>query len=152
MDLTGRLAVLGLTLPPAPAPVANYLPAVRSGNLVFTSGQLPLVDGELVFRGKIGLDLSLEEGQEAARICVLNALAAVVELLGRPDAIKRVVKLVGFVNSNPGFTQQPQVINGASQLLVDLMGEAGRHCRSAVGVGDLPLGAAVELEMILEVT
>lgn len=151
---TGRLAELGITLPSVVPPVASYTPAVRTGDLVYTSGQLPMVDGELVAQGLVS------EGAEgivdppaataAARACALNALAAVDGLVGL-DAIVRVVKVVGFVASAPGFTGQPQVINGASDVLGEIFGDAGVHARSAVGVSELPLGAPVEVELIVQV-
>ncbi|MEO9329632.1 RidA family protein [Gordonia aurantiaca] len=151
---TDRLAELGITLPGVVTPLAAYTPAVRTGNLVYTSGQLPMVDGELSVRGKVsdGAEgvVRPEEATEAARICALNALAAVDALVGI-DSIVRVVKVVGFVASAPGFTGQPQVINGASNVLGEIFGDAGVHARSAVGVAELPLGAPVEVELIVEV-
>ncbi|WP_315771975.1 RidA family protein [Rhodococcoides kroppenstedtii] len=145
-----RLAELGLTLPPVVPPVASYVPAVRSGNHVFTSGQLPMVDGALHATGKVGAEVDPEVATEAARLCALNALAAIDALVGL-ESITRVVKVVGFVASAPGFTAQPGVINGASHLLGDVFGDAGVHARSAVGVAELPLGAPVEVELIVEV-
>ncbi len=145
-----RLAELGLTLPPVAAPVAAYVPAVRTGNLVFTSGQLPFVDGALPRTGRVGAEVSAEDAQADARQCALNALAAVDAEVGL-DNVVRVVKLVGFVASAAGFTGQPGVVNGASDLLGDAFGEAGQHARSAVGVAELPLGAPVEVELIVEV-
>ncbi|MBY6436372.1 RidA family protein [Rhodococcus kroppenstedtii] len=145
-----RLAELGLTLPPVVPPVASYVPAVRSGNHVFTSGQLPMVDGALHATGKVGAEVDPEVATEAARLCALNALAAIDALVGL-ESITRVVKVVGFVASAPGFTGQPGVINGASHLLGDVFGDAGVHARSAVGVAELPLGAPVEVELIVEV-
>ena len=145
-----RLAELGLSLPGVAAPVAAYLPAVRTGNLVYTSGQVPIVEGSLARTGKVGAEVTADEGKELARICALNALAAVDAVVGL-DAVKRVVKVVGFVASAEGFTGQPGVVNGASELLGSVFGEAGRHARSAVGVFELPLGAPVEVEMIVEV-
>ena len=145
-----RLAELGLTLPPVVPPVASYVPAVRSGNHVFTSGQLPMVDGALHATGKVGAEVDPEVATEAARLCALNALAAIDALVGI-DAIVRVVKVVGFVASAPGFTGQPAVINGASDVLGEIFGDAGVHARSAVGVAELPLGAPVEVELIVEV-
>ncbi|MGB9378874.1 MAG: RidA family protein [Mycobacteriales bacterium] len=147
---TERLAGLGLSLPGVAAPVAAYVPAVRSGNLVYTSGQLPMVDGSLAGAGKVGADVTAEQGKELARVCALNALAAVNALVGI-DSVKRVVKVVGFVASADGFTGQPGVINGASELLGEVFGEQGRHARSAVGVAELPLGAPVEVEIVVEV-
>src|SRR5690606_1166209 len=151
MSLEQRLREMGLELPAVPAPVAAYIPGVRSGQLIFTSGQLPMVQGELRYKGRLGENLTVEEGYEAARICALNALAVVKELAGDLAAVERIVKVVGYVNSTDDFTHQPQVINGASELLGELLGEAGRHARAAVGVNTLPLGAAVELEMIVQV-
>ncbi len=150
MSWSGRLTELGLVLPPVAAPAGVYLPAVRSGSLVFTAGQLPMVDGALTATGKLGAEISAEQGRELARICVLNALAAVDGVVGL-DAVVRVVKAVGFVASAPGFTAQPAVLNGASELLGAVFGEAGTHARSAVGVAELPLGAPVEVELIVEV-
>jgi len=147
---TERLVELGLTLPAVAKPVAAYVPAVRTGNLVYTSGQLPMMDGKLARTGKVGADISAEEGKELAHICALNALAAIDALVGL-DAVKRVVKVVGFVASAEGFTGQPGVVNGASDLLGAVFGDDGHHARSAVGVAELPLGAPVEVEIIVEV-
>jgi enamine deaminase RidA (YjgF/YER057c/UK114 family) len=145
-----RLAELGITLPPVAAPVAAYVPAVRSGAQVLTSGQLPFVDGTLAATGKLGAGVTPEQGAQLARTCALNALAAVHALVGI-DSVVRVVKVVGFVASAEGFTGQPGVVNGASQLLGEVFGEAGVHARSAVGVAELPLGAPVEVELVVEV-
>jgi enamine deaminase RidA (YjgF/YER057c/UK114 family) len=145
-----RLAELGLTLPPVSTPAGAYIPARRSGNLVFTAGQVPFVDGALPATGKIGGDVSAEQAYDLARICALNALAAVDALVGL-DAVTGVVKVVGFVASSPDFGGQPGVINGASDLLGDVFGEAGAHARSAVGVAELPLNAPVEVELVVEV-
>ena len=145
-----RLAELGIELPEVVAPVATYIPAVRTGNLVYTSGQLPMVEGTLPQAGKVGGDVSQEDAKDLARTCALNALAAVHSLVGI-DAVVRVVKVVGFVASAPGFNGQPGVVNGASQLLGDVFGDAGAHARSAVGVSELPLNAPVEVELIVEV-
>lgn len=150
MSATARLSELGLTLPTVVAPLAAYVPAVRTGNLVYTSGQLPMVDGQLSAQGKVGADVSAEDARDIARLCALNALAAVDALVGL-DNVTRVVKVVGFVASAPGFNGQPGVVNGASQLLGDVFGEAGAHARSAVGVAELPLDAPVEVELIVEV-
>lgn len=147
---TERLAALGLTLPPVAKPVAAYVPATASGNQVLTSGQLPSVAGELVATGKLGADLDLDAGVQAARVAALNALAAAASVTGGLDAIARVVKVTVFVASVPDFTAQPQVANGASQLFVDVFGEAGQHVRSAVGVSALPLDAPVEVELTVE--
>ncbi|WP_330251086.1 RidA family protein [Nocardia sp. NBC_00565] len=145
-----NLAQLGLTLPPVVAPVAAYIPAIRTGSLVYTSGQLPFVDGQLSATGKVGAEVSLEDAKEAAKLCALNAIAAVHDLVGL-DAVVRIVKVVGFVASAPGFTDQPQVINGASELLGAVFGDAGVHARSAVGVAELPRNTPVEVELIAEV-
>ena len=142
-----RLEELGLTLPPVVPPVAAYVPAVRSGNLVFTSGQLPMVGGELPAVGKVGATVTPEQAKDLARTCGLNALSAIDELVGL-DAIVKVVKVVGFVASAPDFTGQPAVINGASELLGRIFGEAGVHARSAVGVAVLPLDSPVEVELV----
>lgn len=146
-----RLAELGLALPEVAAPLAAYVPAVRVGDLVFSSGQLPSVDGRLIEAGKVGAEVSAERGAECARTAALNALAAVAAEAGELDAIARIVKVVIFVASAPGFTGQPQVGNGASQLLQDVFGAAGRHARSAVGVSSLPLDGPVEVELVVEV-
>jgi enamine deaminase RidA (YjgF/YER057c/UK114 family) len=146
-----RLADLGLTLPEVAAPLASYVPAVRSGAHVFTAGQLPLSSGELVAIGKVGGEVSAEEAQAAARQCALNALAAVKSVVGTLDAVRQVVKVTVFVASTPDFTGQPVVANGASELLGDVFGDAGRHARSAVGVPVLPIDAPVEVELVVEV-
>ena len=145
-----RLAGLGLTLPPVVPPVASYVPAVRSGDLVFTSGQLPMTGGQLGAVGKVGGQVTAEQAKELARVCALNALAAVDALVGL-DAVVQVVKVVGFVASTPDFTGQPGVVNGASELLGEVFGEAGAHARSAVGVAALPLDAPVEVELVVRV-
>jgi enamine deaminase RidA (YjgF/YER057c/UK114 family) len=145
-----RLAGLGLTLPPVPAPVAAYVPTVRSGAFVFTSGQLPMVDGALPVTGKVGADVTAEQAKELARTAALNAIAAVRAEVGELGRIRRVVKVVGYVASTPDFTGQPGVVNGASELLGEVFGDAGRHARSAVGVAVLPLDAPVEVELIVE--
>jgi enamine deaminase RidA (YjgF/YER057c/UK114 family) len=146
-----RLADLGLSVPAVAAPVAAYIPAVRSGHHVFTSGQLPMRDGQLMLTGKVGGEVSQEEAVECARQCALNALAAVRAEVGELSAVKRIVKVVAFVASTPDFTGQPLVANGVSELLGEVFGEAGRHARSAVGVPVLPLDAPVEVELIVEV-
>lgn len=146
-----NLRDLGLELPPVPAPAASYVPATRSGDLVFTAGQLPFRDGELSATGKVGESVTSEVANEAARLCGLNALAAAAAEAGGLDNIRRVVKVTGFVASAPGFNAQPAVINGASDLLGEVFGEDGLHARSAVGVAELPLGAPVEVEIIVEV-
>ncbi|GGN34281.1 enamine deaminase RidA (YjgF/YER057c/UK114 family) [Actinoplanes campanulatus] len=145
-----RLAELGLTLPSVAAPVASYVPAVQSGNHVYVSGQLPFVDGKLPQVGKVGAEVTVEEAAALARLCALNALAAIDALVGL-DRVVKIVKVGGFVASAPGFTAQPAVINGASDLFAAVLGEQGRHARAAVGVAELPLGAPVEVEVIAEV-
>jgi enamine deaminase RidA (YjgF/YER057c/UK114 family) len=146
-----RLAALGLALPPVAAPVAAYVPAIRTGSYVYTAGQLPMAEGKLLAAGKVGAGVSAEEATRLARTCALNGLAAVASVAGGLQAIRRIVKVTGFVASSPGFTGQPQVLNGASELLLEVLGEAGRHARSAVGVAELPLDAPVEVELIAEV-
>ena len=146
-----RLAALGLTLPPVAAPLAAYVPAVRSGPYVYTAGQLPLANGKLLMTGRVGAQVSVEEAASLARTCALNALAAVASVTGGLSAVTRIVKIVGFVASDPSFTGQPLVVNGASELLLDVFGDSGRHARSAVGVAVLPLDAPVEIELIAEV-
>ncbi len=150
MTIAERLAELGLALPPVVPPVAAYVPAVITDNLVYTSGQLPMVGGVLPAVGKVGAEVGADEAQEYARICALNALAAADSVIGSLDRVTRVVKVTGFVASDPDFTGQPGVINGASQLLGEVFGDAGKHARSAVGVAVLPLDAPVEVEIILE--
>jgi enamine deaminase RidA (YjgF/YER057c/UK114 family) len=146
-----RLAELGIELPPVAAPVAAYVPALRSGPYVYTSGQLPLVGGELEATGKVGAEVGAEQAKQLAATCALNALAAIREEVGSLTAVRSVVKVVGFVASAPDFTGQPEVINGASELLGSVFGVAGRHARSAVGVAVLPRNAPVEVEVIVEV-
>ena len=152
MTYEEKLASLGLELPEAPKPVATYVPAVRTGNLLFLSGVLPMRNGQLAFTGKLGRDLTVPEGIEAAKVAILNALAIAKQELGSLDRITRVVKVVGHVASADGFAEQPQVLNGASDLLVAIFGEAGRHARVATGAAELPRGAAVEIEVILAVS
>ena len=142
---------IGLTLPEIPKPVAAYIPAKQSGNLVFTAGQLPMVNGELITKGLLGQDVEIEDAKNAARICTLNALAAIKGVIGDLDRIKQVVRVVGYVASIPTFTQQPAIVNGASELLLEIFGEKGKHARSAVGVAVLPLNASVEIELTVEV-
>jgi enamine deaminase RidA (YjgF/YER057c/UK114 family) len=146
-----RLAALGLVLPPVTTPVAAYVPAVRTGNHVYVSGQVPMVEGKLQATGKVGDTVSPQDAAALARICALNALAAAAGAAGGLSAIARIVKVTGFVASAPGFTGQAQVINGASEFLIEVFGDAGRHARSAVGMAVLPLDAPVEVEMIVEV-
>lgn len=150
MSWRARLSELGIDLPEVVTPLAAYVPAVRTGNLVYTSGQLPMQAGKLSHTGKVGAEVSPEDGHALARICALNALAAVDALVGL-DTVARVVKVVGFVASAPNFNGQPAVVNGASELLGEVFGAAGKHARSAVGVSELPLDAPVEVELILEV-
>ena len=152
MSYEKKLNELGLTLPAPPKPVANYLPVVRAGDLLFLSGVLPSRDGQLIMTGKLGQALSIEQGMEAAKVAVLNALAIVRGEIGSLDSVKRIVKMVGHIASAPGFTDQPQVLNGASDLLVAIFGEAGRHARVAVGAAELPRQAPVEIELIVQVT
>ena len=150
MTASERLAELGIILPAVAKPLAAYVPAVRTGALVYTSGQLPLHVGDLTHIGKVGAEVTPEQAKVAARTCALNALAAVDALVGI-DAVIRIVKVVGFVASAPGFSGQPGVVNGASEVLGELFGDAGAHARSAVGVSELPLDAPVEVELIVEV-
>jgi enamine deaminase RidA (YjgF/YER057c/UK114 family) len=150
VSIQAKLAELGLTLPPAAAPVAAYVPAVRTGNLVFTAGQLPLVDGKIEFVGKVGSDVTPEQAKDMAQVCALNALAA-ISLVADIDQIERIVRVGGFVNGIPGFVAIPAVINGASELLIKLFGEVnGKHARTAIGVAELPLNAPVEVEMVVQ--
>lgn len=148
--VAARLVELGLTLPQVIKPVASYVPATVTGNLVFVSGQLPFADGALPATGKVGAEVSAEDAQGYARTCALNALAAAESVIGSLDRVTRIVKMLGFVASAPDFTGQPAVINGASDLLTEVFGDDGRHARSAVGVAVLPLDAPVEVELILE--
>ena len=144
------LTQLGLTLPTSPKPVATYIPAVQAGNLLFLSGMLPFRDGTLMVEGKLGKDLTVEQGYEAAKAALLNALAVVCQEVGTLDRVKQIVRMVGYVASADGFVQQPAVINGASDLLVQIFGEAGRHTRVAVGAAELPLHAPIEIELIIQ--
>jgi enamine deaminase RidA (YjgF/YER057c/UK114 family) len=146
-----QLAALGLTLPAPPKPVATYVPCVQAGDLLFLSGMLPFRDGSLIMEGKLGRELTVEQGYEAAQMALLNALAVIRSHLGTLGKIRQVVRLVGFVASAEGFVQQPTVINGASDLLAKIFGSAGRHARAAVGVAELPLNAPVEIELIVQV-
>ncbi|MGN7300358.1 RidA family protein [Ferdinandcohnia sp. SAFN-114] len=146
-----RLLELGIELPEAPKPAAVYIPAQQTGNLVYTSGQDCRKDGKLIYEGKVGSDLTIEQGQEAARQTMINCLAVLKSHLGNLDRVKKVVKLLGFVNSAPGFVEQPYVINGASELLEEVFGEAGKHARSAISSNELPFNTPVEIEMIVEV-
>jgi enamine deaminase RidA (YjgF/YER057c/UK114 family) len=149
-QISARLSDLGIVIPQVAKPVASYVPAMTTGNLLYTAGQLPFVDGALVKTGKVGAEVSAVEGAQLARICVLNALAAAQSVLGTLDAVTRIVKVNGFVASSPDFTGQPQVLNGASELLAEIFGDKGLHARAAVGVTVLPLDAPVEVELILE--
>ena len=149
-EVRAKLAELGLALPVAAKPVAAYVPAIRTGNIVFTAGQLPMVDGALSKTGKVGGEISIEVAKKLAEVCALNALAA-VETVADVNKIVRVVRVVGYVNGVAGFTQQPAVINGASELFLHIWGEAGKHARSALGVAELPLNAPVEVELTVEV-
>ena len=150
MSIKEKLAELGLTLPVAVAPVAAYVPAVKTGNLVFTAGQLPIVDGKVVITGKVGAEVTPEQAKDMAQICALNALAA-ISLVADIDQIERIIRVGGFVNGVPGFVAIPQVVNGASELLIKLFGEInGKHARTAIGVAELPLNAPVEIEMVVQ--
>ena len=150
MSIKEKLAALNLTLPTAAAPVAAYVPAVKSGNLIFTAGQLPVVDGKLVKEGKVGSDVTAEDAKELAQICVLNALAA-ISLVADLNQVERVIRVGGFVNCAPGFIPIPGVVNGASELLIKVFGDVnGKHARTAVGVAELPLNAPVEIELIVQ--
>ncbi len=150
--IDSRLAELGITLPTPAKPVANYVGWVKTGNLVFTAGQVTLADGKFHHIGKVGAEISLEEANKAARLCAINILSQLREACGGDlDRVKRIVKLVGFVNAIPQFTDHPKVVNGASDLMVEVFGEAGKHARSAVGAGSLPLNVAVEVEAVAEI-
>jgi len=151
MSYERQLKQLGIELPGAPKPVANYVPVVRVGDLLFLSGVLPSRDGQLIMTGKLGQALSIDQGMEAAKVAVLNALAIIRSEVGSLDRVKHIVKMVGHIASAPGFTDQPQVLNGASDLLVAIFGEAGRHARVAVGAAELPRQAPVEIELIVQV-
>src|SRR5262245_30774478 len=146
-----QIRKLGLELPPAPAAVANYVPAVRTGNLLITSGQLPWKDGKLAYTGKLGGDLNAEQGYEAAKLCALNALAQCKALLGDLEKVRRVLRLEGYVHCAPGFRQHPQVLNGASDLINAVFGERGRHARTALGINEMPLDAPLQLVLWAEV-
>lgn len=150
MSYENKLKELGLTLPAPPKPVANYVPAVRVGDLLFLSGVLPSRDGQLVMTGKLGERLTVEQGVEASKVAVLNGLSIIRNQIGSLNRVKQIVKMVGYIASAPGFTDQPQVLNGASDLLVAVFGEAGRHARVAVGAAELPRLAPVEIELVVE--
>ena len=145
-----KLKELGVALPEAPKPLAAYIPATEAGGFVYTSGQIPLEAGELKYKGKVGAELTEEQGYAAAKLCAINCLSAAKSLIGDLDKIEKIVKVTGFVNSAPGFTAQPKVVNGASEFFGEVFGEAGKHARSAVGVSDLPIDAAVEVEIIVK--
>ncbi len=151
MSFEAKIKEMNLTIPEVAKPVAAYVPSIKVGDYVYTSGQIPFVGGKLAYAGKVGKDLPLEQGYEAAKVCALNCLAAIKSVIGSLDNIEQVVKVVGFVNSAPGFTDQPKVINGASELVGNIFGKQGEHARSAVGVPELPINAAVEVEMIVKV-
>jgi len=146
-----KLKQMGIEIPEPVKPLAAYIPAMQVGNLVMTSGQVPISDGSVKFQGKIGKDLTEEEGREAAKLCAINCLSAIKSVIGSLEKIKRVVKLTVFISSAEGFTAQPKVANGASEFIGEIFGEAGKHVRSAVGVSELPLNSAVEIEMIVEI-
>jgi enamine deaminase RidA (YjgF/YER057c/UK114 family) len=151
-EIDSRLAELGIEIPEAAAPVANYLGYVQSGKLVFVSGQVTLKDGEFLYKGKLGESISLEDGQAAARLCAINIIGQLKAACGGDlDRVRRIVKLGGFVNSTPDFTDQPKVINGASDLMVEVFGDKGRHARAAVSAGSLPVGIAVEIDAVAEI-
>jgi enamine deaminase RidA (YjgF/YER057c/UK114 family) len=152
MNAEAKLKELGITLPEAPKPVAAYVPFTKSGDLVFTSGQVCLENGQLKYKGKVGKDLTPEEAYQAARLCAINTLAVLKAAIGSLDKVQQIVKVVGFVNSAPGFSAQPAVVNGASELYQQVFGDAGRHARSAVGAPELPLDSAVEVEIIARVS
>jgi enamine deaminase RidA (YjgF/YER057c/UK114 family) len=146
-----RLKEMGIELPPAPNPLGSYIPAVRTGNLVFVSGMLPLKDGKLLHRGKVGSEVTVEEAREAARTAAVNALSVLKAHTGGLDKVRRCVKVSGYIASSPGFTEQPMVLNAASDLMAEVFGEAGRHARAAIGVPVLPMDSPVEIEFIFEV-
>ncbi len=146
-----KLKEMGIEIPEAPKPLAAYIPALKTGNLVMTAGQLPMVDGKLKFEGKVGYDINTDIAKDAAKQCAINCLSVIKSEIGSLDRIKRIVKLTVFVNSADNFTEQPQVANGASEFVVEVFGDAGKHVRSAVGVNELPINAPVEIEMIVEV-
>ena len=146
-----RIKSLGLVLPEVPAPLAAYIPAKKTGQVIFTAGQLPLLKGELICKGLLGQDVDIEQAYQAARICTLNALAAIKGVVKDLDQLVQVVRVVGYVASTSTFTQQPAIVNGASELLLEIFGEVGKHARSAVGVASLPLNASVEIELTVEV-
>lgn len=146
-----KLKEMGIVIPEAPKPLAAYVPAVQVDKLIFTSGQLPIVDGQLKFKGQLGKDISEEDAKQAAKICAINCLSVVKSLIGSLDNIERILKVVVFVNSSSEFTSQPAIANGASEFFVEVFGDAGKHARSAVGVSQLPLGAPVEVELVVKI-
>ena len=150
MSYEAKLKEMGVEIPEAAKPLASYIPAVKAGNMVFTSGQIPLIAGKLQYTGKVGAEVSVEEAQAAAKTCAINCLAAIKGVIGDLDKIESVFKVVGFVNSAAGFNGQPKVVNGASDFLGEVFGDAGKHARSAVGVSDLPIDAPVEVEVIVK--
>ncbi len=150
-NIENKIKELGLQLPEPPKPLAAYIPAKQAGNLVFTAGQLPMVNGEIILKGLLGQDVEIEPAYNAAKICTLNALSAIKGVIGDLDKIKQVVRVVGYVASVPTFTQQPAIVNGASEFLLEIFGDKGKHARSAVGMAVLPLNAAVEIELTVEV-
>lgn len=151
MSVEARLKDLGITLPPAPAGVGAYVPWVRTGNLVITSGQLPWRDGKLAYTGKLGAEVSIEQGYEAARICAINAIAQLKSAVGDLDRVERIVRLEGFVHAAPGFHEHPKVLNSASELFLTVFGERGKHARTALGINEMPLNAAVQIAVMAEV-
>ena len=151
MNVEDRIVDLGLEIPETPEPVASYISAVQSDKLVFTSGQVAFIKGELSYRGKLGESLDVEDGYQSARIAAMNCLSAAKSVIGNLDRIKQIVRMTGFVNSAPKFVDQPRVLNGASDLLIKIFGDKGKHSRLAIGAAELPLGASVEIEMIIEI-
>ncbi len=151
MRIESRLKEMGIRLPEVNKPLASYLPGVRAGEYIYISGQFPMQGGKLLYSGKLGLDLSIAEGQAASRLAAINCLAVLKSLISDWSQVKRIIKINGFINSAPGFYEQPQVLNGASDLVVEVWGEIGQHARAAVGVSDLPLNAPCEIDMIIQV-
>lgn len=147
-----RLQALGITLPSPPKPAGSYVPVVITGKMVFVSGQIPIQDGKIIYAGKVTKDLSIEDAQKASRLCVINALAQLKSELGSLDKISKIIRVSGFVNSPPDFSEQPKVVNGASDLLFEIFGSKGQHTRIAVGVSSLPLNSAVEIDLIAEIS
>lgn len=151
MTIEKHLKKFGIVLPDAPKPVASYVPCVKAGNLIFVSGQLPVENGKIKYAGKVGKDISLEDGKKAAQLCVLNALSHIKKNARALNAVKKIVQVQGFINASPDFTEHPVVLNGASDFLVEIFGEKGKHSRFAVGVSSLPLNACVEIALIVEI-